>query len=76
MSEPRIKITNEQAKQQLIKDVTIPQLKKMCEWFTEDTGKDTDWMMMLITTVAATFDSIYEKRRLFDDVKETGKDDA
>ena len=76
MSEPRIKITNEQAKQQLIKDVTIPQLKKMCEWFTEDTGKQTDWMMMLITTVAATFDQIYEKRRLFDDVKKTGKDDA
>lgn len=78
------KIDNEQTKEQLIKslneqninrvfkEVTVPQLHKMCEWYTEDTGKESDWMHMLISVVAATFETMYTNRGgMFNEKKES-----
>lgn len=60
--EQLIKSLNDQNINRVFKEVTVPQLHKMCEWFTEDTGKESDWMHMLMACVAATFEEMYEHR--------------
>lgn len=60
--EQLIKSLNEQNINRVFKEVTVPQLHKMCEWYTEDTGKESDWMHMLMACVAATFEEMYERR--------------
>lgn len=65
-------LEREQELNRVFKEVTLPQLKKMCEWYKEDEGKETDWMSMLISVVAATFETMYTKRGgMFDEKKES-----
>lgn len=64
-------LEREQELNRVFKEVTLPQLKKMCEWCKEDEGKETDWMSMLISVVAATFETMYTNRGgMFNDKKE------
>ena len=55
-------LEREQELNRVFKELTLPQLKKMCEWYKEDEGKETDWMSMLISVVAATFETMYTNR--------------
>lgn len=65
-------LEREQELNRVFKELTLPQLKKMCEWYKEDEGKETDWMSMLISVVAATFDTMYTNRGgMFDEKKES-----
>lgn len=65
-------LEREQELNRVFKEVTLPQLKKMCEWYKEDEGKETDWMSMLISVVAATFETMYTNRGgMFDEKKES-----
>ena len=65
-------LEREQELNRVFKEVTLPQLKKMCEWYKEDEGKETDWMSMLISVVAATFETMYTSRGgMFDEKKES-----
>lgn len=65
-------LEREQELNRVFKEVTLPQLKKMCEWYREDEGKETDWMSMLISVVAATFETMYTNRGgMFDEKKES-----
>ena len=64
-------LEREQELNKVFKEVTLPQLKKMCEWYKEDEGKETDWMSMLISVVAVTFEGFYDRRKLFDEKKES-----
>ena len=64
-------LEREQELNKVFKEVTLPQLKKMCEWYKEDEGKETDWMSMLISVVAATFETMYTNRGgMFNEKKE------
>ena len=65
-------LEREQELNRVFKEVTLPQLKKMCEWYKEDEGKETDWMSMLISVVAATFEMMYTNRGgMFNEKKES-----
>ena len=65
-------LEREQELNRVFKELTLPQLKKMCEWYKEDEGKETDWMSMLISVVAATFETMYTNRGgMFDEKKES-----
>ena len=65
-------LEREQELNRVFKEVTLPQLKKMCEWYEEDEGKETTWMDMLISVVAATFETMYTNRGgMFDEKKES-----
>ena len=65
-------LEHEQEANRVFKEITLPQLKKMCEWYKEDEGKETDWMSMLISVVAATFETMYTNRGgMFDEKKES-----
>lgn len=65
-------LEREQELNKVFKELTLPQLKKMCEWYEEDEGKKTDWMSMLISVVAATFETMYTNRGgMFDEKKES-----
>ena len=65
-------LEREQELNRVFKELTLPQLKKMCEWYREDEGKETDWMSMLISVVAATFETMYTNRGgMFDEKKES-----
>ncbi len=65
-------LEREQELNRVFKEVTLPQLKKMCEWYKEDEGKETDWMSMLISVVAATFETMYTNRGgMFNEKKES-----
>ena len=65
-------LEREQEANRVFKELTLPQLKKMCEWYKEDEGKETDWMSMLISVVAATFETMYTNRGgMFDEKKES-----
>lgn len=65
-------LEREQELNRVFKELTLPQLKKMCEWYKEDEGKETDWMSMLISVVAATFDTMYTNRGgMFNEKKES-----
>ena len=65
-------LEREQELNRVFKDFTLPQLKKMCEWYKEDEGKETDWMSMLISVVAATFETMYTNRGgMFNEKKES-----
>ena len=65
-------LEREQELNRVFKELTLPQLKKMCEWYKEDEGKETDWMSMLISVVAATFETMYTNRGgMFDGKKES-----
>ena len=65
-------LEREQELNRVFKEVTLPQLKKMCEWYKEDEGKKTDWMSMLISVVAATFETMYTNRGgMFNEKKES-----
>ena len=65
-------LEREQELNRVFKELTLPQLKKMCEWYKEDEGKETDWMNMLISVVAATFETMYTNRGgMFDEKKES-----
>ena len=65
-------LEREQEANRVFKEITLPQLKKMCEWYKEDEGKETDWMSMLISVVAATFETMYTNRGgMFDEKKES-----
>ena len=55
-------LEREQELNRVFKELTLPQLKKMCDWYKEDEGKETDWMSMLISVVAATFETMYTNR--------------
>ena len=61
--------TNEQTENQVFIEVTLPRLRKMCEWYKEDKGTETTWMSMLISCVDVVFDSIYQGRKMFDEEK-------
>ncbi len=63
-------LEREQELNRVFKEVTLPQLKKMCEWYKEDEGKETTWMDMLISCVAVAFETIYDRRGMFDEKKE------
>ena len=65
-------LEREQELNRVFKELTLPQLKKMCEWYREDEGKETDWMSMLISVVAATFETMYTNRGgMFNEKKES-----
>lgn len=65
-------LEREQELNRVFKEVTLPQLKKMCEWYEEDEGKKTDWMSMLISVVTATFETMYTNRGgMFDEKKDS-----
>lgn len=65
-------LEREQELNRVFKELTLPQLNKMCEWYKEDEGKETDWMSMLISVVAATFETMYTNRGgMFDEKKES-----
>lgn len=65
-------LEREQELNRVFKELTLPQLKKMCEWYEEDEGNKTDWMSMLISVVAATFETMYTNRGgMFDEKKES-----
>ena len=65
-------LEREQELNRVFKEITLPQLKKMCEWYKEDEGKEKDWMSMLISVVAATFETMYTNRGgMFDEKKES-----
>ena len=65
-------LDREQELNRVFKELTLPQLKKMCEWYKEDEGKETDWMSMLISVVAATFETMYTNRGgMFNEKKES-----
>lgn len=65
-------LEREQELNRVFKELTLPQLKKMCEWYKEDEGKETDWMSMLISVVAATFETMYTNRGgMFNEKKES-----
>ena len=65
-------LEREQEANRVFKEITLPQLKKMCEWYKEDEGKETDWMSMLISVVAATFETMYTNRGgMFNEKKES-----
>ena len=65
-------LEREQELNRVFKELTLPQLKKMCEWYGEDEGKETDWMSMLISVVAATFETMYTNRGgMFNEKKES-----
>lgn len=65
-------LEREQELNRVFKEVTLPQLKKMCEWYKEDEGKETTWMDMLISCVAVTFETMYTNRGgMFDEKKES-----
>lgn len=65
---------SEQEINRVFKEVTLPQLKKLCEWYAEDTGKKTSWIVMLMSCVGSVFEKIYNKRGgLFNE--ETSEDD-
>ena len=64
-------LEREQELNRVFKEVTLPQLNKMCEWYKEDEGKETTWMDMLISCVAVTFETIYDRRGMFDGKKES-----
>lgn len=65
-------LEREQELNRVFKELTLPQLKKMCEWYREDEGKETDWMSMLISVVAATFETMYINRGgMFNEKKES-----
>lgn len=65
-------LEREQELNRVFKELTLPQLKKMCEWYEEDEGNKTDWMSMLISVVAATFETMYTNRGgMFNEKKES-----
>ena len=65
-------LEREQEANRVFKEITLPQLKKMCEWYKEDEGKETDWMSMLISVVAANFETMYTNRGgMFNEKKES-----
>ena len=65
-------LEREQELNRVFKDYTLPQLKKMCEWYEEDEGKKTDWMSMLISVVWSTFETMYKNRGgMFNEEKES-----
>lgn len=65
-------LEREQELNRVFKELTLPQLKKMCEWYKEDEGKETTWMDMLISVVAATFETMYTNRGgMFNEKKES-----
>ena len=65
-------LEREQELNRVFREITLPQLKKMCEWYKEDEGKETDWMSMLISVVAATFETMYTNRGgMFNEKKES-----
>ena len=65
-------LEREQELNRVFKELTLPQLKKMCEWYKEDEGKETTWMDILISVDAATFETMYTNRGgMFDEKKES-----
>ena len=65
-------LEREQELNRVFKDYTLPQLKKMCEWYEEDEGEKTDWMSMLISVVWSTFETMYKNRgEMFNEKKES-----
>lgn len=73
--EQLIKSLNDQNINRVFKEVTVPQLHKMCEWFKEDTGKESDWMHVLMACVAAAFLEMYEQRGGLFNEKEKSEDE-